>query len=136
MLGSFGCWASLTAAGVVGGRFRVLRLVRTAIGPLRGPCEQDSEIEAAVPADSGGPDAQDGSRGGHAAGLGLEDGGVARRWWPRLVDRGQVLRVGEATLITADEMDSLFALERGGPLQDGAECGHVDERGSGPSSSG
>lgn len=112
----------------------MLRLVRTGIGPLRGPCEQDSEIEAAVPAGSIGSNSDNGSRAGDEAGHGLEDVGVTRRWWPRLVARGQVLRVGEATLLTAEEMDALFALDRGGPLQDMAGCRPVDEPESGPHS--
>ena len=111
----------------------MLRLVRTAIGPLRGPCEQDSEITAATTTSADSP-----ALGGAAADLpdeqantGVEEGeetctdteGGSKRWRPRLVGRGQVLRVGEATLLSTREMDAFFALDRGGDMQGRASEG-------------
>ena len=115
----------------------MLRLVRTAIGPLRGPCEQDSEISAATTTSADPP-----ALGGVAADLPDEEANIgvekgeetctetesgSKRWHPRLVERGQVLRVGEATLLSTREMDAFFALDRGGDMQGGASGGGEEE---------
>ena len=100
----------------------MLRLVRTGIGSLQGPCAQEYEIS---------PDAKGGlpssicgtarervdvelqeqhDASPQAAGGRHRDGSA--RWRPRVVDRGQVLQVGDVVVLASEEVDALFALQR------------------------
>ena len=102
--------------------FRVLRLVRTGIGSLQGPCAQEFEIspdaKGGVPSSICGTarervdvelqEQHDASR--QAAGGRHWDGSA--RWRPRVVERGQVLQVGDVVVLASEEVDALFALQR------------------------
>ena len=102
--------------------FRVLRLVRTGIGSLQGPCAQEFEIspdaKGGVPSSICGTarervdvelqEQHDASP--QAAGGRHWDGSA--RWRPRVVERGQVLQVGDVVVLASEEVDALFALQR------------------------
>ena len=99
--------------------FRVLRLVRTGIGSLQGPCAQEFEIspdaKGGLPSSICGTarervDVEQHDASPQAAGGRHRDGSA--RWHPRVVDRGQVLQVGDVVVLASEEVDALFALQR------------------------
>ena len=99
--------------------FRVLRRVRTGIGSLQGPCAQEYEIspdaKGGLPSSICGTareraDVDENDASPQAAGVRHSDGSA--RWRPRLVERGQVLQVGDVVVLASEEVDALFALQR------------------------
>ena len=95
--------------------FKVLKLVRTRIGPLQGPCEQEvlssKDQTQAVPVqntDEGSSESAS-SRDPNPESR-LPPLHKQRRRTPSMVPRGQVLRPGQYCMLLPKEVDAFFAL--------------------------